>query len=209
MITLYTWKTPNGRKASVALEELGLPYTTVPIDISKGGQKDAAYLQLNPNGKIPTIVEEDGVDGRLVVFESGAILQFLADKTGELMPKDGAARAEAQGWLTWTTSSLAPMLGRWGAFSRMDPPDPAGLEVFVVEALRLFGILERRLGERPFLGGSDYGMADISGWTWVSAVLPRLRQAVADRLGPTPNIDRWVEEIGARPAVKRGMAVPE
>ena len=208
MITLYTWKTPNGRKVSVALEELGLPYAVVPVDISTGAQHDPAYLQLNPNNKIPTLVDEDGVDGRVVVFETGAILQHLAERTGRLLPRAGQARADALGWLTWTVGSLAPMLGRWNGFKRMDPPDPAGLEVFTAEAVRLFGVLERRLGEGPFLAGADYGVADISAWTWVSAILPRLREDAGDRLGPTPNVDRWVEEIGARPAVKRGMAVP-
>ncbi len=208
MITLYTWKTPNGRKVSIALEELGLPYTVVPVDLSTGAQRDPAYLQLNPNNKIPTIVEEAGVDGRVVVFETGAILQHLADGAGALLPRGGQERADALGWLTWTVSSLSPMLGRWNSFKGMDPPDPAGLEVFAAEAIRLFKVLERRLGERPFLTGADYGVADISGWTWASAILPKLREAVGDRLGPTPNTDRWIEEVGARPAVKRGMAVP-
>ena len=209
MITLYTWKTPNGRKVSVALEELGLAYTVVPVDLSTGAQKDPAYLALNPNGKIPTIVDEEGVDGRTVVFETGAILQHLADKAGRLLPQAGQARADALGWLTWTVSSLSPMLGRWNGFRRMNPPDPAGLKVFADEAVRLFGVMERRLGERAFLTGEDYGVADISAWTWASAILPKLREDVGDALGPTPNLDRWVEEVGARPAVKRGMLVPD
>ena len=208
MITLYTWKTPNGRKVSVALEELGLPYTVAPVDISKGAQHDPAYLRLNPNNKIPTIVDEEGVDVRTVVFETGAILAYLAARTGRLMPHEGQAAADAASWLTWTVSSLSPMLGRWNGFSRMDPPDPAGLEVFTAEAVRLFGVLERRLGEHAFLAG-EYGMADISAYTWTAAVLPGFREKTGDRLDPTPNIDRWLEEIGARPAVKRGMAVPE
>lgn len=208
MITLYTWKTPNGRKASVALEELGLAYTVVPVDISKGEQHDPAYLRLNPNNKIPTIVDEEGVDVRTVVFETGAILAYLAAKTGRLMPREGQAAADALSWLTWTVSSLSPMLGRWNGFTRMDPPDPAGLEVFAAEAVRLFGVLERRLGQHPFLSG-EYGMADISAYTWTAGVLPMFREKTGDRLGATPNIDRWLEEIGARPAVKRGMAVPD
>ena len=209
MITLYTWKTPNGRKASVALEELELPYTVVPVDISKNQQFDSAYLRMNPNNKIPTLVDEDGVDQRTVVFETGAILQHLAAKTGRLMPSGGQARADALSWLTWTVSSLSPMLGRWGGFSRMDPPDPVGLEVFAKEAVRLYGVLESRLGEHPFLAGADYGMADISAYTWTAAALPMFREKTGDRLGPTPHIDRWLSEIGARPAVKRGMAVPD
>ena len=209
MITLYTWKTPNGRKVSVALEELELPYAVVPVDISTGAQNDPAYLRLNPNNKIPTIVEEDGVDGRTVVFETGAILAYLAAKTGRLMPRDGQAAADAAGWLTWTVAGLAPMLGRWNGFSRMDPPDPAGLEVFTAETVRLFGVLERRLGEHPFVTGREYGMADISAYTWTAAVLPKFREAAGDRLGPLPEIDRWLGEVGARPAVKRGMAVPD
>lgn len=207
MITLYTWTTPNGRKVSVALEELELPYTVAPVDISKGAQNDPAYLRLNPNNKIPTIVDEEGVDGRVAVFETGAILAYLAAKTGKLMAREGQAGADAASWLTWTVGSFAPMLGRWGGFSRMDPPNPEALEVFAKEAVRLYGILERRLGEHPFLAG-DYGMADISAYTWTVAALPMFRDKTGDRLGPTPNIDRWLEEIGARPAVKRGMVVP-
>lgn len=209
MITLYTWKTPNGRKISVALEELGLPYTVAPVDLSTGAQRDPVYLRLNPNNKIPTIVDEEGVDVRTVVFETGAILQHLAEKTGRLLPHGGQARADALGWLTWTVSSLAPMLGRWNGFKRMDPPDPAGLEVFTAEAVRLFGVLERRLAETPFLGGAEYGVADISAYPWTVAILPAFREAAPDRLGPTPHTDRWLEEIGARPAVRRGMAVPD
>ena len=144
-----------------------------------------------------------------MVFETGAILQHLAEKTRRLLPAGGQARADALGWLAWTVSSLAPMLGRWNGFGRMDPPDPAGLEVFAKEAVRLFGVLERRLGEHSFLAGADYGVADISAYPWTAAVLPMFREKTGDRLGPTPNTDRWLEEIGARPAVKRGMAVPD
>lgn len=209
MITLYTWKTPNGRKPAVLLEELGLPYAVTPVDISKGEQHDPAYLQLNPNGKIPTIVDDEGVDGRTVVFETGAILQHLADKAGALLPREGQARATALGWLTWTVAGLAPNMGRWGGFARMADPPAAAMEIMAREVARLFGVLERRLGETPFLAGGEYGVADISAYTWTALGLPMARAGAPDAFGPSPNIDRWLEEIGARPAVKRGMAVLE
>ena len=209
MITLYTWKTPNGRKPAIALEELGLAYAVTPVDISKGEQHDPAYLALNPNGKIPTIVEEDGVDGRTVVFESAAILQHLADRAGALLPHEGQARATALGWLTWTVASLSPNMGRWGGFSRMEDPPVAALEVLAKEVARLLGVMERRLAASPFLAGPDYGMADISAYPWLAVGLPMFRAKALDALGPTPAIDRWMEEVGARPAVKRGMAVLE
>lgn len=208
MITLYTWKTPNGRKASIALEELELPYRVVAVDIGRGEQHDPAYLRLNPNNKIPTLVDEEGVDGRTVVFETGAVLTYLADKTGRLLPHGGRRRAEALGWLFWTVAGLAPMLGQWNAWSRADPPNPAAFEKFTGEAVRLFGVLERRLQEGDFLAG-DYGVADISAFTWTQAMLPKVREHAGEALGPTPATDRWLEEIAARPAVKRGLAVPD
>ncbi len=205
MITLHTWKTPNGRKIPIALEELGLPYTLVPVDISKGEQFAPDYLRLNPNNKIPALVEETGVDGRTVVFESGAILLHLADRGGGLMARDGERRAQALSWLFWTVASFSPNLGRWGGFKRAEPPNPEALETMTREAVRLFGVLEARLGEHPFLAG-DYGVADISAFTWAQAVLPQLREHAGDALAPTPNTDRWLAEISARPAVKRGLA---
>ena len=208
MITLYTWKTPNGRKVSTALEELELAYRVVAVDLSKGEQFDPAFLHLNPNNKIPAIVDEEGVDRRITVFETGAILTYLADKTGRLLPHGGQERADALGWLFWTVSGLAPMLGQWNAFSRADPPNLAAQERFTKEAVRLFGVMEARLAERDFLGG-DYSIADISAFPWTQAVLPNFRRHAPEALGPTPAIDRWLEEIGARPAVRRGLAVPD
>lgn len=205
MITLHTWKTPNGRKIPIALEELGLPYTLVPVDLSKGEQFAPEHLRLNPNGKIPALVEETGVDGRTVVFESGAILLHLADRPGALALGDGTRRAEALSWLFWTVASFSPNLGRWGGFKRAEPPIPEALETMTREVVRLFGVLEGRLGERPFLAG-DYGVADISAFTWAQAVLSMVREHAGDALVPTPNIDRWLAEIAARPAVKRGLA---
>ena len=209
MIELHTWKTPNGRKISVLLEELGLPYAVHPVDISQDEQFDPEFLRLSPNNKIPAIVQEDGVDGRRTLFETGAILLALADEHGALVAKSGPRRDQALEWLFWTCSGLNPMLGQWNAFAvRADTPNPGAIDKFTGEAARLFGVLERRLGAESFLAG-EYGIADISAFTWVVAILPKFREiAPAGALDPTPNIDRWLEEIGARPAVKRGLQVP-
>ena len=209
MIELHTWKTPNGRKISILLEELGLPYTVHPVNIGADEQFDPAYLQLNPNNKIPTVVIEDGVDGRRVVFETGAILLTLADREGKLIAPSGPRRGEALEWLFWTCSGLSPMLGQWNYFAvRAKDRTPAAVDRFTEEAARLFRVLEGRLGAGAFLAG-DYGIADISAYTWTAAILPLFRQhAPEGALGPTPHIDRWLEEIGARPAVKRGLAIP-
>ena len=209
MIELYTWKTPNGRKISILLEELGLPYAAHPVDLGQNQQFDPAYLRINPNNKIPAVVIEDGVDGRRLLFETGAILLALADREGQLLAASGPRRDEALSWLLWTCSSLAPMLGQWNYFAvRASERTPAAVDRFTEEAARLLRVLEGRLAEAPFLAG-DYGVADISAFTWTAAILPVFRQhAPEDALGPTPNVDRWLEEIGARPAVKRGLAVP-
>ena len=209
MIELHTWKTPNGRKISILLEELGLAYSVHPVDISKNEQFDPAFLKLSPNNKIPAIVQEDGVDGRRTLFETGAILLSLADEYGALIAKSGPARDRAVEWLFWTCSSLAPMLGQWVAFAvRAQTPNPGAIDKFTTEAARLMSVLERRLGEVSFLAG-DYGIADISAFAWAVAGLPLFRdKAPADALGPTPNMERWLAEIGARPAVKRGLQVP-
>lgn len=207
MIELHTWKTPNGRKVAILLEELGLAYSVVPVDLSKGEQKSPAFLAINPNGKIPAIVETDGVDGRRVLFDGGAILLHLADEAGRLIARSGPRRLEALEWLFWSATGFAPMLGQWGAFTRADTPVPAAIEKFTEEGVRLFGVLEARLTEVPFLA-HDYGIADIQTFAWTQAVLPMFREKAPGRLGPTPATDRWLEEIGARPAVKRGLAVP-
>ena len=209
MIELHTWKTPNGRKISILLEELGLAYSVHPVDISKDEQFDPAFLRISPNNKIPAIVEEDGVDGRRTLFETGAILLSLADRHGALVAKSGPARDRAIEWLFWTCSGLAPMLDQWNAFAvRAATPNPGAIDKFTGEAARLIGVLERRLGEESYLAG-EYGIADISAFAWVAPILPKFREtAPADALGPTPHIDRWLGEIGARPAVKRGLQVP-
>jgi GST-like protein len=208
MIELYTWKTPNGRKASIALEELGLAYAVHPVDISAAQQFDPDYLDLNPNNKIPTIVDEAGVDGRQVVFETGAILLYLADKCDALIPRSGPRRQEVVEWLFWSCSGLAPMLGQWSYFAVRAPMrTPEAIDRFTKEATRLFGVLERRLGEGSYLAG-DYSVADISAFTWTTAVLPVFRDKAADAMGTTPNIERWLGEVGARPAVQRGLKGP-
>lgn len=209
MIELYTWKTPNGRKISILLEELGLPYTVRPVNLGENQQFDPAYLQINPNNKIPAVVIEDGVDGRRVLFETGAILLTLADREGRLLAGSGPRRDEALSWLLWTCSSLAPMLGQWNYFAvRASERTPAAVDRFTEEAARLLRVLEGRLAEASFLA-VDYGIADISAYTWTAAILPLFRQhAPEGALGATPSIDRWLGEIGARPAVKRGIAIP-
>ena len=209
MITLYTWTTPNGRKASIMLEETGLSYVARPVNIGQNEQFAPAFLAISPNNKIPAIVDEEGVDRRQTVFETAAILTYLAEKTGQLLPAHGPRRIEAQEWLAWSISGLAPMLGQWNYFARRaEVKTPAAIERFTAEAARLFGVLETRLSQATYLA-HDYSIADISTYTWTAAVLPAFREHAAGALEPTPHITRWMSEIAARPAVQRGMLVPQ
>lgn len=209
MITLYTWTTPNGRKIPVALEEMGLPYEVRPVDIGANEQFSAAFLAVSPNNKIPAIVDHGAAGGPVSVFESGAILVYLAEKSGLLLPSGGAARAKVLEWLFWQVGGIGPMLGQLFYFAVRAPEKvPPAIERFQEEANRLFGVLERRLSEAPYLGGDAYSIADIATYPWVIPAIGLVRAGAGDALGPLPAVDRWLAEVGARPAVQRGMAIP-
>jgi GST-like protein len=201
MIDLYTWTTPNGRKVSIALEELGLPYTAHPIDITKDEQFAPDFLTISPNNKIPAIVDrESGIS----FMESGAILIYLADKTGQLLPREGEPRYRVLEWLMWQMGGLGPMLGQAHHFLRFNKGKaPYAEERFAKEAHRLYGVLDRRLAEREFVA-NDYSIADIAIWPWVS----RFEWQTID-LEQYPNVKRWYETIARRPAVQRGYDVPK
>ncbi len=201
MIDLYTSPTPNGWKASIMLEEVGLPYTVKPIDLGKLEQKEDWYTALNPNGRIPTIVDRDADD--FAVFESGAILVYLAEKTGKLLPKDSAGRSIAIQWLMFQMGGVGPMQGQANVFFRYAPEKiPFAIDRYQHETRRLYEVLDRRLANSDFLAG-DYGIADIATWSWVS--IAGWAGVETDDL---PHLKRWIDEIGARPAVQRGRAVP-
>ena len=205
MIELYTWKTPNGRKASIMLEETGLPYRVHPIDLSKNQQLEPDFLKVNPNNKIPAITDPDGPDGQpLTLFESGAILIYLAEKAGKLLPADPRGRLIALQWLMWQMGGLGPMLGQLGHFRRAAPEQiPYAIKRFDDEAARLYRVLDQRLGEAEFLAGADYSIADIAAWPWVAA--HPFQGIDIDRY---TNVRRWYDTIAARPAVQRGKTVP-
>lgn len=205
MIDLYTWKTPNGRKVSVMLEELGLSYEVHPIDIDKGEQFAPEYLALNPNNKIPTLVDREGPGGRpITIFESGAILIYLAEKTGKFMPGEMRARYEVIQWLMFQMGGVGPMFGQAHHFFHAAPERiPHAIERYHQEVRRLYGVLEKRLGDREYLG-ADYSIADIATYPWVARYE---RHRV--KLEEFPNVKRWFDSISARPAVQRGMAVPK
>ena len=205
MIDLYTWSTPNGRKASIMLEEVGLPYRVHAIDISKGDQFKPEFVAINPNSKIPAIVDEEGPGGRpLSVFESGAILVYLAEKTGKLLSPDPRPRIEAIEWLMLQMGGIGPMFGQAHHFRRFAPePIPYAIERYTKEAQRLYGVLDKRLGEAEYLAG-EYSIADIATYPWTAR---HEWQGVS--LADYPNVERWFAAIGARPAVQRGMAVPK
>jgi GST-like protein len=205
MIDLYTWTTPNGRKASIMLEEVGLPYDVHPIDISRGDQFKPEFVAVNPNSKIPAIVDREGPDGKpLPVFESGAILIYLAEKTGKLLSAEPRARMTAIEWLMFQMGGIGPMFGQAHHFRRFAPEQiPYAIERYTTEAARLYAVLDKRLGEAEYLAG-DYSIADIATYPWVA----RWEwQGVA--LESYPNVKRWFAAIGTRPAVQRGMAVPK
>jgi GSH-dependent disulfide-bond oxidoreductase len=204
MIQLYTWATPNGKKASIMLEEVELPYEVHPINIAKGDQLKPEYLAINPNNKIPAIIDSDGPDGKpLKLFESGAILMYLADKTGKFLPQEMAKRYEVIQWLMFQMGGVGPMFGQANYFYRLEEKVPFAIERYHKEALRLYKVLEQTLGQRDYLAG-DYSIADIATYPWVGR-----HDGHNVKLEEFPNVKRWFETISQRPAVKRGMAVPK
>ncbi len=200
MINFYTWATPNGRKVSIMLEECALPYVVHPVDITRGEQFSAGFVAINPNSKIPAIVDDEGP---LTVFESGAILVYLAEKTGRFLPAAGPARYAVLQWLMFQMGGVGPMFGQTHHFLRFAPaPVPYAVERYRNETRRLYGVLDTRLGEVEFLGG-DYSIADMATFPWVA------RHDWQDiDLDDFPNVRRWFDAVGKRPAVVRGMAVP-
>lgn len=209
MITLYTWSTPNGRKISIALEEMGLAYEVKPINIGKDEQFAPDFLRIAPNNKIPAIVDHDAPGGPLSIFESGAILQYLGDKSGKFLPKDYPARAKVLEWLNWQMGGLGPMFGQLNFFARRAPEKlPLAIDRFRDEGVRLVKVMEKQLGRNAYLAGADYSIADMASYAWTLGVLPLIKELAGDALGPVPATDLWLMSVGSRDAVKRGMAVP-
>ncbi len=202
MIDLYTWTTPNGRKVSIALEEMGLAYAVHPVPLKTGVQKSPAFLGLNPNGRIPVIVDRD--EGDFPVFESGAILMYLAEKSGRFLPAEAKARSVTLQWLMWQMGGLGPMLGQANVFNRYFPERlPAVIKRYQDEARRLLAVMDTRLEGVAYLAG-DYSIADMACWPWVMQ-----HDWAGVSIEDLPNLRRWLDEVGARPAVRRGFDVPE
>ena len=209
MFTLYTWTTPNGRKVSIGLEEMGLAYEVKPIHIGKGEQFAPDFLKVAPNNRIPAIVDHDAPGGPLPLFESGAILIYLAEKTGKFLAASGPARYHALQWLMWQMGGVGPMFGQANHFVHYAPEKvPYGVTRYVKEAQRLIGVAERRLAEAPYLAGADYSIADMATYPWFVSAFTGLKGHVDVDLGPVPNVDRWMADIAARPGVQKGMKVP-
>jgi GST-like protein len=201
MIDLYTWSTPNGRKISIALEEMGLPYAVHPVDIGKGEQFRPEFLAISPNNRIPAIVDRNNA---LSLFESGAILLYLAEKSGKFHPRVGEARWRVIEWLMWQMGGIGPMLGQAHHFLRFNPGKaPYAEERYAQEAQRLYGVLDRRLADHPFTAG-DYSIADMAIFPWIA----RFAWQRID-LAAFPNVRRWYLDIARRPAVQKGYKVPD
>lgn len=206
MIDLYTWATPNGRKASIMLEECALEYRVHPVDIGRREQFDPSFLKISPNAKIPAIVDRTW-RGKIAVFESAAILIYLAEKTGKFLPRRGRQRARVLQWCMWQVGAVGPMFGQYDHFAFHAPDKiPYAIERYAREAGRLLLVLERQLAHREYVAG-DYSIADILLYPWVSTRLERLQEA-NEALADLASIPRWIRHVGARPAVRRGMSVP-
>ena len=204
-IELYTWTTPNGRKVSIMLEELGLAYNTHAINIGKNDQFTPEFIAINPNSKIPAIVDPEGPGGEPIsIMESGAILIYLAEKTGKLLPASGRQRSVALQWLMFQMGGVGPMFGQVHHFLRAaKEPVPYAIERYTKETQRLYGVLDARLKDREYLA-DDYSIADIATYPWVARF-----EWHKTRLEDFPNVKRWFDAISGRPAVERGMQVPE
>jgi GST-like protein len=203
MIDVYYWPTPNGHKVTIFLEETGLEYKIVPVNLRKGEQFAPEFLKISPNNRMPAIIDRDGPGGKpLSLFESGAILLYLAEKTGKLMPSETRARYKVVEWLMFQMAGIGPMMGQAGHF-RMAAPEkiPYAIERYTNESHRLFNVMEKRLAEASFLGG-EYSIADIACFPWVRGI-----RREEGELEKRPNLKRWLEAIDGRPAVKRGLDV--
>ena len=203
-IALYTWGTPNGRKISILLEELALPYAVHTIDITRDEQFDPDFLKISPNNKIPAVVDPEGPDGRPIgLFESGAILIYFAEKTGKLLSTDPRVRLETLQWLMWQMGGWGPMLGQAHHFRRFAPEKiPYAIDRYTDETRRLYGVLDKRLAEGAYMAG-DYSIADIATFPWAAR-----HEWQGIELADFPHLKRWYDAVAARPAVARGMAVP-
>jgi len=203
-IELYSWATPNGHKVHIMLEELGTAYNVHPINIGAGDQFDPEFLKISPNNKMPAIVDPDGPDGQPIsLFESGAILIYLAEKYGRFLSKDPRSRYVTLQWLMWQMGGLGPMLGQAHHFRQYAPERiDYAYDRYTNESNRLYGVLDKRLEEARFLAGDDYSIADIAAWPWT-----RFPERQGVERDDYPNFKRWFEEIAERPAVKRGVEV--
>jgi len=204
MIDVYSWATPNGHKVHIMLEETGLDYRVHPIDIGAGDQFAPAFLKISPNNKIPAIIDQDGPGGQpLALFESGAILVYLAEKTGRFLPADPVGRYTTLEWLMFQMGGIGPMLGQAHHF-RLYAPEKIDYAInrYTNEAQRLYNVMDKRLGETAYLAGDDYTIADIAAFPWT-----RSWQNQGIALDALPNVKRWHEAIAARPAVQRGVEV--
>jgi GST-like protein len=206
MIDLYTWTTPNGRKVSVMLEECGLAYNVHEINIGKDDQFTPEFIAINPNGKIPAIVDSEGPDGKPIsMFESGAILVYLSAKTGKFLPESPRGKFEALQWLMFQMGGVGPMFGQAHHFIRSaKEPIPYGIERYSKETRRLYGVLDKRLAKEEYLAAGEYSIADMATYPWIA----RHEWHKVD-LNDFANVKRWYDAISARPAVKRGMDVPK
>ncbi len=201
MIDLYTWTTPNGRKVSIALEEMDLAYEVHPVPLKTGAQKSPAFLAINPNGRIPAIVDRGADD--FAVFESGAILIYLAEKSGRFLPTETKARSVTLQWLMWQMGGLGPMHGQANVFNRYFPERlPSVIKRYQDETRRLLTVMDARLADVAFLAG-DYSIADMACWPWVMQ-----HDWAGVAIDDLPHLTRWLAEVGARPAVRRGFDVP-
>jgi GST-like protein len=202
MIDLYFWPTPNGKKPALMLEECGLDYKIIPINILKGEQLDAEFLKISPNNKIPVIVDHEIDGGGITIFESGVILQYLAEKTGQFMPTDLRGRYEVLQWLKFQTSHVGPMFGQCGHFLGYAPEKvPYAIDRYQSETHRLYRVMDKRLGEHEYLAG-DYSIADMATYPWIE-----VRWLHEIDIDLYPNVKRWYESIDAREPVRRAMAL--
>jgi GST-like protein len=204
MLDVWSWPTPNGHKVHIAVEELELPYRVVPVNIGTGEQFRPEFLAINPNHRIPAIVDPDGPGGKpLSLFESGAILIYLAEKTGKLLPTDPAGRYTCLQWLMFQMGGVGPMFGQYGHFHSYAPEKlPYAMERYANEVKRLHRVLDKRLSEAAYLGGDDYSIADIATYPWL-----RFPERRGIDFADYPNVKRWFEAIDSRPAVLRGVEV--